>query len=284
MAEQSPIVIELEDLHHADDVSLDLLNALVAQAPNLPLLLICLARPALLERRPNWGSGQPFHRRIVLAPLDRRSSRNLARELLQKVDELPKTLRDLLVERSEGNPLYMEELVKMLIEDRVILKQGAGAWRVEELRLAGLRVPPTLRGLLQARFDTLLAPEKLTLQRAAVIGRVFFDGALAALDGVDESHVADLPRVLQALVAQGFIERHETSAFAGNVEYSFAQAMLRDLIAETLVSRQRQIYHRAMADWLAAGERAAEYGPLIAEHYEQAGEATRSTQYIEAKS
>src|SRR5262249_10798508 len=108
LAAQSPIVIELEDLHYADDASLDLCNDVVAAARDLPLLLVGLARPALLERRPDWGSGQPFHRRIVLAPLDRRGGRDLAGELLQKVDDPPKALRDLLVERAEGNPLYME--------------------------------------------------------------------------------------------------------------------------------------------------------------------------------
>ncbi|HEX5690765.1 MAG TPA: hypothetical protein VFX76_12215, partial [Roseiflexaceae bacterium] len=125
--------------------------------------------------------------------------------------------------------------------------------------------------------------EKLTLQRAAVIGRVFFDRALQVLDHADDSHVADLPRVLHDLAAHGFIERHETSSFADTVEYSFTQAMLRDLIAETLVSRQRQIYHRAAADWLAGGERAGEYAVLIAEHYEQASGADRSTAQLHAK-
>ena len=281
LAAQSPIVIQLEDLHYADEASLNLCNELVAARRDLPLLLICLARPTLLERRPDWGSGQPFHRRIVLAPLDKRDSRDLARELLQKVDDVPKALRDLLVERAEGNPLYMEELVKMLIEDRVILKESAGAWRVELGRLAGLRVPPTLRGLLQTRFDTLLAPEKLTLQRAAVVGRIFFDSALLALDAADATHIGDLQGVLRGLVAREFIHRREASSFAGSAEYVFAQAMLRDLIADSLISQQQQTYHRAFAGWLAASERADEYLPLIAEHYEQAGDAAQAATYLE---
>jgi class 3 adenylate cyclase/tRNA A-37 threonylcarbamoyl transferase component Bud32 len=281
LSDRDPIVIELEDLHYADDPSLNLVIELTTSTPQLRLLMIALARPDLLERRPAWGSGQPFHRRMTLSPLDKRDSRELARELLQRAADVPKALRDLLVERSEGNPLYMEELVKMLLEDHIIIKETDETWRVEPSRLVALRVPPTLLGLLQARFDTLLAPEKLILQRAAVAGRVFIDSALLALDAADETHVGDLQRILQALVTRGFIERRETSSIAGGIEYSFTQAMLRDLIADTLVSRQRESYHRAMAHWLAASERADEYLPMIADHYERAGDSDQAMTILE---
>src|SRR6185436_176790 len=112
-------------------------------------------------------------------------------------------------------------------------------------------------------------------------GRVFVDGALLALYAADETHVGDLPHILQTLTARGFIERRETSSIAGSAEYSFAQAMLRDLIADTLISRQHQTYHRAMGSWLAASARADEYLPLIAEHYEKAGEAASGAYYLE---
>ncbi len=275
-----PSVMMLEDIHHADDASLDLLMELVSEQQALPLVMVCLARPTLLQRRPTWGSGQRFHKRLTLEPLDKRDSRELAREILQKVADVPKQLRDLLVERAEGNPLFMEELVKMLIEDRVILKESTEVWRVEESRLGNLRVPPTLAGLLQARFDSLLYPEKLTLQRAAVIGRVFYDSALLALDAADDVHVADLEGVLKHLLGREFIYRRETSSFAGSVEYIFDQNMLRDQIYASLVSRQLKTYHGAMAKWLAASERAEEYLPPIAGHYEQAGETDKAADYL----
>ncbi len=263
--------LQLEDIHHADDASLDLLNDLFLADPRLHLLAVCVARPTLFDRRPAWGSGQAAHSRIEIKPLDKRESRSLVQEILKKVDEVPRAVRDLLVERAEGNPYYLEELVKMLIDDHVIVCESDDRWRVEETRLGALEVPPTLYGLLEARVDTLLAPEKLTLQRASVFGRIFYDKVLAAMDALDESHVADLPGVLQALAKREFVFKRESSAFAESVEFIFSQAMLRDTIYERLLDRQRRTYHRAAGDWLAELDRADEYLPQIAEHYLLAG-------------
>jgi predicted ATPase len=267
-------------VHYADDASLDLFNELAVEQPALPLTIIYLARPALLERRPAWGNAQDFHRRLTLAPLDQRESRELARDLLQKIPDPPKALRDLLVERAEGNPLFMEELVRLLLEDRVIMTEG-DHWSVEEARLANLRVPPSLMGVLQTRLDTLLYSQKLTLQRAAAFGRVFHDTLLRAIDAVDVTHVSDLPAVLKALEARGFIQRRETSSFADSLEYAFAQGMLRDMLVVTLVERQRRAYHAACAAWLAQTERAEELLPLIAEHYEKAEDNACAAGYLE---
>jgi predicted ATPase len=281
--ESEAVVIQLEDVHYADDPSLDLLNALVSEDEELSLLMVCLARPALFARRPTWGSGQSFHTRVELRPLDKRASRALVREILQKVEDVPRSLRDLLVERAEGNPYYMEELVKMLIDDRVIVKESEDAWRVEAGRIAHLSVPSSLTGLLQARLDTLLYPEKLTLQRAAVVGRVFYDSALAALDEADETHLDDLPTILKQLTEREFIHVRETSAFAGSTEYIFGATMMRDLLVNTLLRRQRRTYNGAAAAWLiqASGDRVDEYNGLIAEFYEKAGETEKAAHYLQ---
>jgi tetratricopeptide (TPR) repeat protein len=278
-----PVLLQLEDLHHADESSLDLLAEWASADEGLPLLVVCVARPDLYQRRPTWGSGQDFHSRVDLRPLDKRDSRDLASEILQKVADLPRELRDLVVERAEGNPYYMEELVKMLIEDRVIQKLDEERWTVEISRLKQLRVPPTLVGLLQARFDSLLYPEKLTLQRAAVAGRVFYDSAVASMDAADETHVDELGPILKRLTEREFIFPRETSAFENSTEYIFGQAMMRDLILETLLERQKEVYHRSMAQWVAAqgGERAGEYDALIADHYEKASEYFLAAQYLE---
>lgn len=281
-----PVVLLLEDLHCADDASLDLLNDLIKAQPPLRLMVAAVARPALLERRPSWGQGQPFHKRLLLEPLDKRASRDLVQEILQKLPQVPRSLRDLLVDRAEGNPLFMEELVKMLLEDRILLRDARSpadpdpGWRLEESRLGHLRVPPSLASLLQARFETLLYPEKLTLQRAAVIGRTFFDTALQALDAADEVHLPDLPEVLKRLTERGFITPHDTSAFAGSVEYTFVQAMVRDQIYASLVKRQLKVYHAAQSHWLAQSERSNEHLALIAEHYERAGEKALAVEYL----
>jgi serine/threonine protein kinase/tetratricopeptide (TPR) repeat protein len=278
----NPILIELEDVHHADDASLDLFNELVTEHQELPLLMVCLARPTLLERRPAWGSGHQLHHHIHLEPLTRRESRLLAREILQKVPDLSRALRDRLVDQAEGNPFYMEEMVKMLVEDRVIVLESDDTWRVEASRLENLRVPPTLDRLLQVRFDTLLYPEKLALQRAAVVGRVFYDTAVAALDEADSAHLEDLAVILGLLAERGFIHARETSAFAGHTEYVFDQQMMRDSIYDKLLRQQARDYHAAVADWLVevAGERVAEYYPLIAEHYEKGSKVEQAARYL----
>ncbi len=282
VCEQDPVVMLLDDLHYADDATLDLLNDLFVDQPALRLTVICLARPALLERRPTWGSGQSFHKHLTLLPLDKRESRDLAREILQKVADLPKTLRDLLVERAEGIPLFMEELVKMLIDDRVIVKASDDQWTVEAARLNTLRVPPTLLGLLQARIDTLLYPEKLVLQRASVIGRIFYDTAISTIDTLDEIHLDGIEDILATLVERQFISRRETSAFAGSIEYTFAQSMVRDALYDNLLRRQHHTYHRGAAQWLisASGARQDEYLALIAEHYERAEDSEQAADYF----
>ena len=127
--------------------------------PEARLLIVCLARPRLFERRPNWGEGQKFQTEINLKPLSQRASRALVGEILQKAVTVPAELRDLIVEGAEGNPFYVEELIKMLIEDGVI-EPGEDHWRVEMERLAGVHVPPTLTGVLQARLDSLPAEER----------------------------------------------------------------------------------------------------------------------------
>ncbi len=282
----SPAVIELEDIHLADSASLDLFSGLIRDYERLPLLLVCTARPELYERRPTWGGGLPYHTRLDLRRLDRRACRELAREVLKKVTELPRSLRDLLVERSEGNPYYLEELVKMLIDNRAIIREcspanGEETWRVEEDRLGRQETPASLVALLQARLDSLLYPERLTLLRAAVVGSVFYDRALAAIDAVDETHLHDLSGILERLARAEFIQAREASTFEGSIEYVFRSQMLREALLSMLVRRQVQAYNQACAEWLVqvGAGRLDEYYALVARYYDQAGEARSAAAY-----
>jgi tetratricopeptide (TPR) repeat protein len=281
-----PTVIFLEDIHWADDSSLDLLDRLVAAIPNVRLLVVCLARPPLFERRPSWGEGQEIHTQINLKPLSRRASRALVREILQKAGEIPGDLRDLIVEGAEGNPFYVEELIKVLIEDGVIVlgEDREDHWRVELGQLAGVRVPPTLTGVLQARLDSLPPEEKALLQRAAVVGRQFWDAALVELkareeNGLDREEIGPL---LGSVRERELVFRRERSAFAGTEEYIFKHALLRDVTYETVLLGLRRVYHGQVARWLevTAGERIGEYLGLIAGHYELAGEGEKAVEYL----
>ncbi len=281
LTKHGTVVIELEDIHYADDASLDLLNDVFIADDARHLLVLGSTRASLYGRRLTWGSGQRFHTRLDLKPLDKRDSHDLLLNILQKVADVPKDLRDKLVERAEGNPLYLEELVKMLLDDHVILKESDDVWRIETSRLDNLHVPSTLAGLMEARFDTLLYPEKITLQRASVIGRIFYDTALQSIDNTDDTHLNNLATILAKLVEREFIYRRETSAFADSTEYLFASAMLRDMLYERLLERQRQVYHRGAAEWLAGLERADDYLPLIAEHYEKAGDTAQAVAFLQ---
>jgi ABC-type oligopeptide transport system substrate-binding subunit len=278
-----PTVVFLEDIHWADDSSLDLLNRVVATLPDTRLLVVCLARPLLFDRRPSWGEGQEFHTRINLKPLSRRASRALVGEILQKAGEIPRELRDLVVDGAEGNPFYVEELIKMLIEDGVIVR-GEDHWRVELERLAEVQVPPTLTGVLQARLDTLPLEEKMLLQRASVVGRRFWDAALVELMATERG-VLDGEKITSLLGSvrdRELVFRRERSTFAGAEEYIFKHALLRDVTYQTVLLDLRRVYHRQVARWLevAAGRRIGEYLGLIAGHYELAKEGEKAIEYL----
>jgi serine/threonine protein kinase/tetratricopeptide (TPR) repeat protein len=293
IARSLPVLLYLDDIHWADDGSLDFIDYLTRECVESPLMILCLARPSLLERRPAWGEGRERHTRMSLAPLSKKESRQLVEEILKRARGVPAPLREMVVGGADGNPFYVEELIKMLIDQRVIVA-GADEWSIDASRLGDVRVPPTLTGVLQARLDGLTNEEKNVLQRASVIGRIFWGGAVehlgsgatsvnrrktavvgrrapAPLSGEtgDGAGVAD---VLESLRRKELIYRREVSAFAGAREYTFKHALLRDVTYESVLVRDRREYHRRAAEWLVrrSGGRVGEYAGLIAEHYDRA--------------
>ncbi|WP_374688710.1 tetratricopeptide repeat protein, partial [Promineifilum sp.] len=286
-AATGPLVILLEDLHWADEQSLDLVTYLVGALPAERLLVVCAVRPVFRERRPGWDEGEGAFRRVNLAPLSKRASRTLVDEILQRVDEVPDSLRELIIEAAEGNPFYVEEMVKMLIDQGVIedlrgLPQTSEVlgWRVRTEKLVDLKIPPTLTGLLQARLDGLPRPERETLQRASVVGRLFWDGAVADLA---QTPVEELRPTLASVHKRELIFRREHSSFLETEEYIFKHALLRDVAYESVLLRHRAVFHARVAHWLEehAGERLGEYLGLIAEHYIQAGDGLKAAALLE---
>lgn len=293
-----PALICLEDIHWADDSSLDAIEYLARACAQLPLLIVALARPVLFERRAVWGQGLPGHELLALRPLVEGESRQLVAELLRRTIDAPQALVDLVVGRAEGNPFYVEELIKMLIEDGVIVT-GAGEWRVEPARLASARVPPTLTGVLQARLDALSPDERAVLQRASVVGRVFWDAAVDRLsaDGRgardaarrqsdpratrDMASIMRTLRSLETLLEKGLILRRAVSSFDGAQEYSFKHALLHQVTYDSVLRRPRRQYHTQAGEWLIerSGERVGEYAGLIGEHFELAGEPERAADW-----
>jgi class 3 adenylate cyclase/tetratricopeptide (TPR) repeat protein len=270
----TPIVLLLDDLHWADEGSLDFVNHLVANCGDLPLFLLCLTRSTLFERRPLWGSGRREHLRIDLEPLSKRGTRELIEALLRRLETVPTALRDLLASSAEGNPYFVEELIGMLIDDGVIVTTSE-PWRVSADKLLDVRVPSTLAGVLQARIDGLPPAEKAALQQASVIGHVFWD---EALQRIAPAAITALDSLTRRELAYG----RETSAFEGTREFVFKHHVLHQVAYQGVLKQSRREQHRLTADWLVlrSGDRASEYFGLIAEHYERAGDIANAVDYL----
>lgn len=284
MAHNAPLLFVLDDIHWADDASLDGFTHLMHTCHEWPIFFLCLSRRTILERRPGWSEDRR-QLRIMLQPLTKTISRQLVQDILRHVANVPNELRELIVNGAEGNPFYVEELVKMLIDDGVIIP-GAETWQIQEGRLAEVRVPPTLTALLQARLDGLPAVERDILQRASVLGRVFWDQAIVQLEDGDGAalmlHADAVSNLgLNELRRRDLVYQQDISAFAGSTEYFFKHVLLRDVTYETILKRQRRAYHAHAAEWLIgqSGERVAEYSGLIAEHFERAEQVDLAAQW-----
>ena len=297
-----PVVLLLEDAHWADNASLDLAAHLFAVMPATSLLVMVMTRPTLFERRADWPGERLAVTRIDLTPLTREASWALVDEILQRADNVPSELHNLIVDTAEGNPFYVEELIRMLM-DQGVIERGAGerggdhdsfspatlppgapaleeAWQVRIDRLADLRVPATLTGLLQSRLDGLPGTEREALQRASVVGRLFWDSAVAELMAENRERVDP---ALEAIRQRQLIFVRETSSFAGCHEFTFRHALLRDVAYETVLLRHRAAFHGRVARWLVAhaGERVDEYLGLIAQHFALAGEPDPAADYFQ---
>ena len=185
VAAEAPVLAIFEDIHWAEPRLLDLIEYVASWVRGAPLMIVCLTRPELLDHRPGWGGGRIESTRIQLDPLSRNESAQLVSALLT-VEELPPSLRDRIVERSEGNPLFVEEVLRMLIDESVIVRRD-GRW-VATPAAGDVRVPETVEALIRARLDTLPRPERALLQTASIVGRAFDRTALVAL-GEDTSMV-----------------------------------------------------------------------------------------------
>ncbi len=242
IADQSTLVLVFEDLHWADDGLLDFVDHLVDWATRVPLLVVGTARPELLTRRPGWGGGKTNALTLSPAPLSREETAELVHALLERA-AIPADIQATLLERSGGNPLYAEEFVRLLDE-----------------RANGAALPETVQGLIAARLDVLDREEKELLQDAAVLGRVFWVGGLG-----QERDAAEA--ALHRLERREFVQRERRSTVAGETEYAFRHALVREVAYEQIPRAQRGEKHRRVADWLETLGRPEDLAELLAHHY-----------------
>lgn len=275
-ASSAVMVIFLEDIHWADDDSLDFFERVAALAAHWPIMLIATTRPPFFEQRPDWPENREgIAEQLVLPPLPEADSRALVFQILQKLPDKSPAIVDLVVRSAGGNPFYIEELIKVLIEDGILLP-GEPNWRMRPLNLQRVRVPTTLTGVLQARLDRLSEVDRVILQQAAVMGDEFLDRAVWQVNQASRWSlpVEQFNAALQSLERRNMITRVPSPSFSGSQAFRFGHAMLREVTYESVLLRDRPVYHLQVARWLEAesGDRWPEYAARIAQHQELAGQ------------
>ena len=229
LAEPQPLVLIFEDIHWAEDALLELIEHMATWVKDVPILLLCLARPELLDLRPGWGGGRVRATAIELEPLGRADSEALVEALLD--GDMAFGARQAVLDKSEGNPLFVEETVRMLSE-----ANGGG---IE-------RIPDTLQALIAARIDHLQPGEKELLQGAAVMGRIFWKGALAelVLEGTD------IDPLLEDLHLREFVLPEPRSSISGEAAFKFKHVLIREVAYGGLSKAARAGFHQRFAEWL----------------------------------
>jgi class 3 adenylate cyclase/tetratricopeptide (TPR) repeat protein len=267
LADWGPLVLVFEDLHWADEGLLDFIEHLADWGTGMPLVLLCTARPGLHERRAGWG-GRPNAATISLPPLSEEETAQLVGFLLRQ-RLVPAELQQAMLARSEGNPLYAEEFVRMLVE-RGFLYRDEGGW---QLRAGDLPVPESVQGIITARLDALPPEEKEVLRDAAVVGRRFWPGAASAVGGAERREVEKL---LRALERKELVRRVALSTIADELQYSFHHALVRDGAYGLIPRAERARKHCLAAEWIESLGRPEDHSETIAHHYLQAIEYAKT--------
>jgi class 3 adenylate cyclase len=249
-------VLVFDDLHWADEALLDFLEHLAEWSQGVSLLLLCAARPELYERRSGWGAGQRNAHTINLSPLSDPETRELVAHLISTVVLSPE-LEQAVLERAGGNPLYAEEFVRLLADRGLAPDETT--------------LPESVQALIAARLDTLSPERKSLLQDAAVLGKVFWAGALAAIGERDED---EIELALHELALKELVRPARTSSMEGESEYSFWHLLVRDVAYSQIPRAERARRHRAVAGWIErkGGERVEDLAEVLAYHYLQAVE------------
>ncbi|MEA2499156.1 MAG: hypothetical protein QOH26_1561, partial [Actinomycetota bacterium] len=266
LGREQPLVVIFDDVHWAEPAFLDLVDHVVEWSSQSPILVICTARPDLLDTRPGWGGGKVNASTVLLEPLDQEASEELIANVVG--GSLEPALSKQILQSAEGNPLFVEEMVSMLVDDGALTEDG-GVWRIADPDQ--VRVPTSLRVLLAARLDRLGSGERQVISRAAVVGKVFERQAVTAL--APEELRNDVSQHLGTLSRRELI-RPDTGS---DDLFTFRHILIRDAAYDALPKRDRAELHERFAAWLEAdlGSHVAEYEEILGYHLEQAFESWR---------
>ncbi|HEX6490569.1 MAG TPA: AAA family ATPase [Gaiellaceae bacterium] len=257
LADERPSVLVFEDLHWADDGLLDFVDGLVDWATDVPLLIVATARPELLARRAHWGGGKPNATTLSLAPLSEAETAELVHVVLERA-VLPADVQAAVLARAGGNPLYAEEFARLVAE-----RDPVGG---------ELPVPDSLQGLISARLDALTRAEKELLQDAAVLGKVFWRGALVGANRPSQ----EVDDVLRALERKDFVRRERRASVEGEEQYAFRHVLVRDVAYAQIPRAARAERHERAAAWIESRVRAEDAAESLAHHYVSALEYARA--------
>jgi class 3 adenylate cyclase len=266
IAQRKPLIVVIDDLHWAEPTMLDLVEHISDWSHEAPILLLAVARPEMLDLRPHWGGGKMNATTILLEPLTADDSAELVANLIND-ETLARAVQSRIGETAEGNPLFVEELVAMLVDEGV-LRRVNGGWQ-SDADLSQVHVPPTVSALVGARLDRLEPSERDLIGRASVVGKVFQQSAVAELSPPERRD--ELGARLMTLVRKELV-RPDRSGTTGDEAFRFRHILVRDAAYGSLPKEQRADLHARFAAWLEAiaGERRLEYEEVIAYHLEQA--------------
>jgi class 3 adenylate cyclase/tetratricopeptide (TPR) repeat protein len=271
LASDSPAVLVFEDLHWADDALLGFLEHVVEYAGDVPLMIVATARPELFDRHPAWAGTARNANRINLSPLSETEIAILVGKLLGQT-LLPAEVQRVILDRAGGNPLYAEEFIRLL-KDREILQREGSTWRLDES--AEVPLPSGIQGLIAARLDTLAPERKAMLQDAAVLGKVFWSGALAEMTGTER---ATIEEAMHELSRKELVRKARASSMEGQSEYSFWHVLVRDVCYAQIPRAARAAKHLAAAAWIErVAARVEDYAEILASHYAEALDLLRAT-------
>jgi class 3 adenylate cyclase/tetratricopeptide (TPR) repeat protein len=264
LARTRPVVVVLDDLQWAEPRFLELVDQVSDWSRDAPILLICMARPDLLDSRPDWGGGKLHATTAALEPLSPDESERLVVNLLGD-GTLDRGTSKRILGAAEGNPLFVEETIAMLVDDGVI-RRDEGRWAAVG-ELAEVTVPPTIQALLAARLDRLDEGARAVLGRAAVVGEVFYPGAVREIS--PERERPDVLGWIQQLMRRDLV-RPDTSDITGEDAFRFHHGLLRDAAYQMLPKETRADLHERFAEWLATRALPTDADEFVGYHLETA--------------
>ena len=267
LSDGRPLIVLIDDIHWAERTFLDLISYVETNLTGVPVVLACSARPDLFDAHPEWAEESGGRRVLVLQPLSEDESAEVAANLLGTTD-LDAAVRAKIVEASEGNPLFVEQMLSMLLDDGILEKDDRGRWILIR-EVGAITIPPTIQALLSARLDRLGPIDRVVVERASVIGQVFFRGAVEDLSPAEvRRHTGES---LRNLTHRELVAPHESS-FAGQEAYRFMHILIREAAYHGLLKRTRADLHVRFIDWLerVASDRVLEFEEIRGYHLEQA--------------